>query len=191
MERPFDAGIHIKSPYPDTDDRIKILKSFRQNLSEYHPDLCAEFALWLTEEQLIRFLIARNYDLAKSVSLIVEAMNWRRMRKPHLLESMKGVGSTDEHWSVKFSKECETGKIYNPGFDQYNRPFIVFDNTVQNTHNVDDHMLFLAWSLEFAIRQMTTVDKYCIFVHLENFSIFKCPPLKSVRETLLMLGGSN
>jgi len=164
-------------------------KQLKQILLEHHSDLSKEFESWLTDQQLVRFLIARNYDVIKTTDLLDEAMKWRKFRKPHQLESMDEIGSTREHWSIKFKKECATGKIYNPGLDQFNRPFIIFDNEAQNTSNVDDQMLFLAWSLEFAIRQMPiTVDKYCIFVHMQRFSIFKCPPLSSTLETLQMLG---
>jgi hypothetical protein len=33
------------------------------------------------------------------------------------------------------SKEAETGKIYVAGHDRWCRPVVVFDNSVQNTHN--------------------------------------------------------
>ena len=48
----------------------------------------------------------------------------------------------------------QSGKIYNPGFDQYGRAIVVFDNTVQNTTVHADQMTLLAWSLELAIREM-------------------------------------
>ena len=49
-------------------------------------------------------------------------------------------------------------------------------------------MTFLAWNLDFAIRQMSKeVDKYVVFMHLGNFSFFNCPPFPSVKETIHML----
>ena len=53
-----------------------------------------------------------------------------------------------------FSLPSTLGKIYNPGKDQFGRSVVVFDNTVQNTTSHDDQMTFLAWSLEFALREM-------------------------------------
>ena len=48
-----------------------------------------------------------------------------------------------------------------PGFDQYGRPVIVLNNTVQNTNCHEDQMMLLAWSLELAIREMSSLsDKY-------------------------------
>ena len=86
------------------------------------------------------------------------------------------------------SKESETGKIYCPGHDQWGRPVIILDNTVQNTNVVDDQMNFLAWNLEFATQLMPKgVDKYLVFVHLKNFSLFTVPPFAATRETIHML----
>lgn len=119
-----------------------------------------------------------------------------------------------------------TGKIYIPGKDQWGRPIMVFDNSVQvrgfhllinrrityllllfsflypfpfvrlsqNTTDVENQMRFLAWNLEFLIREMDVdantdkfVDKYLIFMHLENFSFLNMPPFKATRETITML----
>lgn len=184
---PFDLDIHYLSPQPKSDKHKEILEQFREHLRNNFSDLFHEFQEWLTDYQLIRFLIARNYDIKKSCDMITGAMRWRQSRKPHLVEQLDGVGSTNEHWTVKFAKESATGKIYNPGFDRWGRPVVIFDNTVQNTPNVDDHMIFLAWNLEFAIRQMKQTDKYVIFIHLTKFSFLNSPSWKSTRETLLML----
>ena len=51
------------------------------------------------------------------------------------------------------------------GKDRWDRPVVVLDNTVENTRNIDDQMLFLAWNLELAIRDMPShVDKYLVFI---------------------------
>jgi hypothetical protein len=51
------------------------------------------------------------------------------------------------------------------GYDRWDRPVVVLDNTVENTSNIDDQMLFLAWNLELAIRDMPPhVDKFLVFV---------------------------
>jgi hypothetical protein len=102
--------------------------------------------------------------------MIIGALEWREKRKPSEIDTLDG-------WEEKMSKESETGKIYCPGHDLWKRPIVVFDNTVQNTTVVDDHMTFLAWNLEFSIKMMPkNVDKFLIFMHLENFSFFNMPP---------------
>lgn len=175
---PFDADVHLCTPPPTEEQQDKI-KQFREQISA-NP-LYAEHETWLTNQCLQRFLIARNYELDAAVKLMQTALEWRTKRKPALFDQREG-------WLEYMSKESETGKIYCPGRDRWGRSVLVFDNTVQNTPHVDDHMNFLAWNLEFAIKQMPpTVDKYTVFIHLENFSFFNIPPFASTRETLLML----
>jgi hypothetical protein len=49
-------------------------------------------------------------------------------------------------------------------------------------------MTFLAWSLELAIRDMPPfVDKYVVFMHLENFSLWNNPSFSATTETIHML----
>ena len=61
-------------------------------------------------------------------------------------------------------------------------------NTVQNTSDVDNQMRFLAWNMDSLAADMHNgVEKYCILIHLWDFSLFNCPPMTSTRETLQML----
>lgn len=131
----------------------------------------------------MRFLIARDFKVENSLALITTALEWREKRKPDQIET------TEPGWMKRMSYECTTGKVYCPEFDRWGRPVLVFDNTVQNTQNWEDHMEFLAWNLEFATRLMkpAAVDKYLIFIHLKNFSIFNTPPWSSTRETIQMV----
>ena len=195
---PFDTSVHLFCPEP-TDEQQRAINEFRQALEEV--DLYHQHREWADDRQLLRFLIARNFNQKASFDMIVEALKWREKRQPSRIESQSG-------WEEKMSKESETGKIYCPGHDRWGRSLLVFDNTVQNTPHVDDHMLFLAWNLEFAIKMMTlspaisakrereanglpsggpVPDKYTIFMHLTNFSFFNTPPLQSTRETIHMV----
>ena len=84
--------------------------------------------------------------------------------------------------------EAATGKIYFAGFDQWKRPVIVLNNTVQNTHSHDAHMVFLAWNLELGTRLMSSsVDKYVILINLKKFSLINNPTLQTTKETIKML----
>ena len=131
---------------------------------------------WCTDDCLQRFLMARNWSISAAKSMIDEAIRWRSLRRPESIVA------------AEMEVESRTGKIYVPGRDRWGRPVIIFDNTVQNTSNIDNQMRFLAWSLEFAIRDMPThTDKYVIFMHLNRFSMFNSPPLKSTMETIQML----
>ena len=120
---PFDPAIHLKCPQPN-DTQINIIKEFRKKISVnqlYH-----KYVHFCSDAQLLRFLIAKNFDIKKSSTLILDALKWRDSHSIEEIESSLG-------WKEKFSKEGETGKIYNPGFDCWGRPIVVFDNAVQNT----------------------------------------------------------
>jgi hypothetical protein len=178
---PFDCAVHLNSSGIELDSvKLEVLHELRLKLDDVH--LALEYKDWLTDGTLKRFLIARQFNVKASFDLLVSALEWRKTRVPvNGIESLPG-------WEEKMSKESETGKIYIPGFDKWNRPVVVFDNTVQNTTSVDDQLTFLAWNLEYACKLMSSdVDKYTVFMHLNNFSFFNCPPFKSTTETIHML----
>jgi len=157
---PFDPTIHLKCASPDEAQKEQ-LKLFRQTLSKN--SLYSKYREFCSDSQLLRFLTAKNFDLKKSLNLINDALAWR---ESHLIEEIE----SKDGWEVKFSKEGETGKVYNPGFDCWGRPIVIFDNGVQNTTNVDDQIIFVAWSLELAVRMMPPhVDKYLVFMNLSSF----------------------
>lgn len=153
-EPPFNVKTHLFSGVPTPEELVQIDK-LRLKL-EAHSDVFD--ASWATQEQLFRCLVAKSFDLEVALSLALDALKWRKRRSPHLIERTEG-------WQRAFEVECETGKIYNPGFDQWRRPVIVFDNTAQNTTNVDNQMLYLGWALNFACREMDKdIDKYTVFM---------------------------
>lgn len=71
----------------------------------------------------MRFLIARKFNESASLALIQTALEWRERRQPSRLHIDPGMEF--------MSREGATGKIYVSGMDQWGRPVIVFDNTVQ------------------------------------------------------------
>lgn len=146
---PFNPDVHLVCPEPTLEQQLAI-ERFRQRLETdaTSDDLYQKHQDWADDKQLLRFLIARNFNEKASFDMILEAFKWREKRQPHKIEQQ-------ENWETKMSHESETGKIYCPGYDRWGRSVLVFDNTVQNTPHVDDHMLFLAWNLEFAIKMMT------------------------------------
>jgi hypothetical protein len=59
----LDPDVHILSPPPRSDDQGRLFMKFKQLkqiLLEHHSDLSKEFESWLTDQQLVRFLIART-----------------------------------------------------------------------------------------------------------------------------------
>ena len=176
MEPSFSRTNHICAPKPDENALVQMaeLRGMLEG-SEYYDEE------WATDEQLHRCLIAKQFNMKIAFNLCIEALKWRQKRTPHLIE-------TKENWQAPFSKECETGKIYYPGFDRWGRPLVCFDNSAQNTSNVDDQMLYLGWLLNLSCREMPeNVDKYTIFMHLTTFSFFSIPSMSSTTESIHML----
>jgi len=178
---PFPSDVHIMTPFPSSLTDLDTLNDFRKILTEQTPEADGLHD-WINDYQLVRFLIARNYELSKSVAMIKDALKWRRARRPHEIESKEG-------WLEMIAKNTETGRLYIPGHDIYGRPILIFDNTARAvSNNSDEQITFLAWNLEFAIRLMPkNVDKYVIFIHLSKFSIFNSPAIKVSIETMQML----
>lgn len=176
----FDRDIHILTPLPTEEERV-IFEEMKQKVQAL--DLYQNHASWAHDRQLVRFLVARNYNLEASLKLITEALEWREKRKPHHI-----LANLDE-WNAKLAKECETGKIYCPGMDRWGRSIVVFNNEAQNTKSAEDHMNFLAWSLEFAssLLDEEVADKYVIFCILSDFSLFSSPSFSETVETIQML----
>ena len=150
---PFDVERHLKSPPINENVRALIiqLRSAFENDAEYDED-------WCTDKVLQLFLIARNMNVELTHDMLKTAGEWRKFREPHLVEEFDG-------WNERMSRESETGKVYTPGKDQWGRPVIILDNTVQNTDSIDDQMLFLAWNLEFGIKEMSpNNDIFLVFM---------------------------
>lgn len=180
QDPPFSRETHLCSPEPDEKALLEIFEL--RELLRQKEDLFDEE--WATDEQLHRCLIAKQFNKEVALNLAKEALKWRKKRAPHLIEKTDG-------WQNIFDKEAETGKIYSPGLDKWQRPVVVFDNGAANTSDIDNQMLFLGWVLNFACREMPkNIDKYNIFMHLESFSFFNIPPLSATTETIHMLCNS-
>ena len=100
---PFERAIHFKTPNPD-DEQKKTLKDFREKLEVEGGDAYNSYKNWCSDGQLVRFLVARHYNLHAAFDLIMSALKWRSDRRPNEIELKEG-------WDEKMSIECETGKI--------------------------------------------------------------------------------
>jgi hypothetical protein len=97
-----DKAIHVLSPIPDSDSieggkvdelrQLLIQNEIVPEGSERGP----------SHPQLVRYLIARNYDVKKAYDLYMVAFNWRELRKPDELEMVDG-------WGDRMGHESETG----------------------------------------------------------------------------------
>lgn len=101
---PFETAVHIKCAPPPDVDHTSAVNELREQIKE-----CPHYdASYCTDHQLLLFLVARNFDISASHSMMEEALQWRAFRKPHeyLLS---------DTWREEIYKETETGKLYIPG----------------------------------------------------------------------------
>jgi hypothetical protein len=136
----------------------------------------AEFtaqAAWLDRPVLHRYLRARQYDVNKALALLHGTLVWRGTMRPDTLRA------------VDMETEAVTGKIRHGTLDRHGRPIVVLDNTVENhVSGRDGQMRFLVFNFTRAERLMKPgVDKYVVFIHLENFSFMNMPPMATTLET--------
>ena len=139
-EPPFPKDVHICTPPPSNEEEKGALTQLREQLETSNNPAYLYAKSWCSDAQLVRFLVARQWDVEKAFALTLSACEWRQNRKPSEIESQP-------NWQETLSKEAETGKIYCPGFDRFQRPVIIFDNSVQNTTDHDGQIKFLAWNL--------------------------------------------
>lgn len=100
---PFDETIHIKSQDLD-ESQIPAIHELRSLISlhdNYSSDWCIDHILKL-------FLIARGFNVQASRDMLDDALIWRALRRPHLIEH-------DPEWDIKKKIEGATGKIRRPG----------------------------------------------------------------------------
>ena len=135
----FDKSIHILTHEPNNDQKILIneLKIKLQEESSLYKS-SNHLQEWCTDHCILRFLIARNYDISKTFEMLSGAMKWRMDRKPYDIDIEK-----NDKWEKTIKNEGKTGKIYIPGNDKWGRPIVIFDNSVQNTTNGDNQLNFL------------------------------------------------
>ena len=186
MEPSFDKSIHLKTPLPTPEQEEAIQELYeliiKTDVYKTNKSLCD---FYLRDRQiLMHFLVGKSFDMVASYKLIMESLEWRIAKGLDLIEE-------EPRWDKFMENEIQTGKIYNPGVDKWGRQVVIFDNSVQNTKSASDQMKFLAWSLNFAVREMEggPCDKYVIFMHLTNFSIFKTPSWEATTETAKILAG--
>ena len=160
-------------------------------LVQQHP---AESARFLSDQNLHRYLRARQFDLKKAHKLIMETLAWRLAYEPESISA------------AQVESECKTGKIrVLQQLDRHSRPIIVMDPSRENSKNHDSQLRHLVWQLERAKRKMNVrphaegpaadeaqakpafVEKYCLFINMERNSIWNSPPLKTSMETLKTL----
>jgi hypothetical protein len=163
-----------------------------------YTDNSVDAAHFLTDQNLHRYLRARQFDQVKAKKLLLESLTWRLAYHPERI-----TAAEVEH-------ECATGKIrVLQQLDVHGRPIIVMDSSRENNQGKhDSNIRHLVWQLERAERKMNgedrpageaapappaaaaegqVVEKYCLFINMERNSIWNSPPMKTSTETLKTL----
>ena len=168
-------------PSKITPENRQLIAQLRDLLaSKLSREMLTQHQAFLTDATVMRFLIARQLSLDNAAEMLIGCLEWRSRRSIDLLRARM------------FSHECETGKIFRPGLDRWGRPLMCFNNTCQNTDDSESHMMFLAWNMEECERACGSngASKYCLFVNLEEFSLFNNPPFSETRETVFMVANA-
>ena len=142
-----------------------------------------------SDAPLVRFLIARNWDIPKSLKMITQALQWRNKRPCHRWNI-----SEDEERAALFKFHSSPGKIRVRGVDIHGRPVMVFDNSRENATAAQmktESMQFLAYNMSLCERTaQSPADKIMLFMHMTEFSFFNQPPMAVTLETITILSVS-
>jgi len=172
--------LHLKTPAIDDDHVSSLIQQLRQKL-ENEP-LYHEYYDFCSDEQLHRFLIARQHKLKESHDMTISALRWRKTRLP------AGGPASLPDWDSRMDKESKFGSVYVSGSDCYGRPIIAMDDSTRTYTNIEENLTFLAWTLDLACEVMPpSVDKYVAFLNMKRFSVLKSPPFQTCKETMFML----
>ena len=165
-------------PSDRTEDHEDLIAQVRHHVTGIiSSEIYKRHEQFLSDATVLRFLRARKMVVKDAGEMLVGCLQWRERR------------SINDLRAAMFEHECATGKIFRPGLDRWGRPFMCFNNHVQNTDDSEAHMTFLAWSMEECERSTGTngAAKYSLFVNLEEFSLFNNPPFSETKETLWMV----
>lgn len=132
---------------------------------------------------LLRYTRARKCDARAAAKLLKETAEWRQRFEFDAL--IRG-----ELASV-IAEENATGKGYVRGFDKCGRPVIYMRSRLENTNDHEGNLRHLVYNLERAIAVAEAkgkgVEKVCLVIDFNGFSLMKQPPMKTSRATLDIL----
>jgi hypothetical protein len=101
-----------------------------------------EYELYINDDALMRFLVAREYDENKSFNMWSQWADWRLQYQP------------DKILPKHIKNELKTGKAYLHGYDREGRPCMIVKNCLHIPENsdIDEVMRFFIYNVENACR---------------------------------------
>jgi hypothetical protein len=156
-----------------TEDQQVALASFQKRFSHLKDERDKKYC---DIPCLIRYLIARDWDLNKAEDMLNESLQWRRDFKPH------------EITPESIAEEAQTGKIYINGTDKLGRPIIIMRPERENTSNTQNQLKLLVYTLETAVSTMGEgVSQLVWVIGFANFSMSSMPSISQTMETIKIL----
>ena len=100
-------------------------------------------ASYCTDTTLHRFLRARNSSLPKAKALLLETLQWRLSYRPDLI------------LASEVEEDAVSGKILTLSHDQWGRPVVLMDNSLNTSQDHEKGIRHLVFHLERAAHSMT------------------------------------
>jgi len=142
-------------------EELKVLLA-SDNLDAPSAAICA------CDATLLRFLRARSMVVQDAHTLLLEHLEWLQVMNPQNITA------------EMMEPEACTGKIRVSHVDQYGRPIVVMDNSVENTWDVEKNIQHLVFNLDRAVSLMKPgIEKLVVFINLENFAFRSAPSMKA------------
>ena len=159
-----------------TIEQVQALEALQSNYLEQSTDVDG---LPLNQSTYLRYLRARNFNVAKSKQLLDGTIEWRKSF---------GLSNLHESWSPIVADENNTGKVFVRGYDKLGHPILYMRPKLENSRNHDNNLKHLVYQLERTIACMKDEgEKMTLIIDYEGFSLMNSPPMKTSMETLHIL----
>ncbi|DBB13651.1 hypothetical protein WJX82_000784 [Trebouxia sp. C0006] len=134
--------------------------------------------VWCTSSTLVRYLHARDWNVAQAEKQLRGTLDWRRTYRPDAIT-----------WQ-EIEPEAVTGKQFRLGVrDKQGRAVLVMRPRNENSKVADRQLKYLVYSLEAACRAADEagVGKMTWLIDFEGYSYRNAPPISMAMKTLNIL----
>ncbi|KAJ2171435.1 hypothetical protein GGH16_002856, partial [Coemansia sp. RSA 560] len=152
----------------------ELLKDLPQEPNDSSPRFDAH--AWLDEHRILLYVRANKGNIEQARTRLRNTLEWHCTYRPHAItpSSMQTEGAT--------------GKQYVNGFDKSGRPLIYMYSHKQNTKDAKDHLRYVVFTMEQALRSMPKgVSKVTMVIDVSKYSMSQAVPLSTAREFLHVL----
>eukprot|EP00050_Salpingoeca_kvevrii_P004619 m.256432 g.256432 ORF g.256432 m.256432 type:complete len:297 (-) comp11017_c1_seq14:2116-3006(-) len=172
---PLPADKPFQAAYELDETQKERLAQFREKLTNLEDPVDIAFC---DDPCLVRYLRARDYNVAKAEKLLRDTLTWRREY---------GIADITPE---EIESEQESGKLYVHGRDRLGRPVMYQRPRRQNTKNYALQVRQVAYHLEREVGSMDKargVEQHVIIIDFKGYSIWNAPPMSQSKEVLSLL----